>query len=91
MSIDYNKLRELVAEMEKVTFTTDRYSWLAIARELLRLRDGVEELAKSKGRVAEKMHKHAHAGDLPWYTGFAAAGMEVMCDELANLLEGEDE
>ena len=45
MSFDYDRLRELVAEMEQGTAATTRYTWLDLAHELLTLRDGVEELA----------------------------------------------
>lgn len=42
MSIDYDRLRELVAEMEQGAAATTRYTWLDLAHELIRLHDVVE-------------------------------------------------
>ena len=42
MTIDYDRLRELVAEMERGAAATTRYTWLDLAHELIRLRDGIE-------------------------------------------------
>ena len=42
MTIDYDRLRELVAEMEQGAAATTRYTWLDLAHELIRLRDGIE-------------------------------------------------
>ena len=39
MSINYDRLRELVAELDQDTYDTPGYTWLNLARELLRLRD----------------------------------------------------
>lgn len=44
MSIDYDRLRQLVAEMEQGTAATTRYTWLDLARELLRLRRELTDL-----------------------------------------------
>lgn len=44
MTIDYDQLRELVGEMEQGVAVTTRYTWLDLARELLRLRDEGENL-----------------------------------------------
>lgn len=52
MSIDYDRLRELVGEMEQGVAATTRYTWLDLARELLRLRDELTDLR-------DTMHAHA--------------------------------
>lgn len=73
MSIDYDRLRTLVGEMEQGVAATTRYTWLDLARELLRLRDGVEatrdelqagaNLFAADGirTVATYVRGHAHA------------------------------
>ncbi|AIL96410.1 hypothetical protein [Corynebacterium ureicelerivorans] len=53
MSIDYDRLRELVGEMEQGVAATTRYIWIDLARELLRLRDGVKQVADDLGEKAE--------------------------------------
>lgn len=44
MNIDYDRLRQLVAEMEQGTAVTTRYIWIDLARELVRLRDELTDL-----------------------------------------------
>lgn len=44
MSVDYDRLRQLVAEMEQGVAVTTRYIWLDLSRELLRMRDRLENL-----------------------------------------------
>lgn len=43
MSIDYDKLRADLDEIEAGVHVTTRYTWADLARELLRLRDGVKQ------------------------------------------------
>ena len=73
MSIDYDRLRQLVAEMEQGTAATTRYTWLDLARELLRLRDGVEKALEGL----------MHADGLLEDYGYGTPGQD-----LAKLLEG---
>lgn len=40
--INYDRLRELVNEMEQGVAVTTQYAWLDLAHEVLRLHDGVE-------------------------------------------------
>lgn len=44
MTIDYDRLRELAGEMEQGVAATTRYTWLDLARELLRLRRELADL-----------------------------------------------
>lgn len=53
MSIDYDRLRGLVAEVEQGVAATTRYTWLDLAREALRLHDGVKQVADDLGEKAE--------------------------------------
>lgn len=47
-SIDYDRLRSLVAEMEQGVAATTRYTWLDLAHELLELRD---EIMRVRGEL----------------------------------------
>lgn len=69
MSIDYDRLRELLAETEKTP--TAPYLWIDLARELLRLRDELTDLrdtmyshaelicVKNRLVAADYVHNHA--------------------------------
>lgn len=92
MSIDYNRLREMVRAVENYTaydpvevYTASDELEVrapALARELLRLRDeGSQLLAKKRAAV-----KRLYSTDQ-----VTAAVLEGMCDELENLLEGDTE
>lgn len=89
MSIDYDRLRELVDTSEstdvplinQVRATAGLQDLAAdLARELLRLRDGVGELADDFGANAE------YAPNIPAQKAF----IEAEC-HLAHLLEGDAE
>lgn len=99
MSIDYDRLGELLEQWQHGDEVRDQLEaqWdmeLAapdMARELLRLRDGVRELVESKRASAGVIRGHINAGHLPEYLGYVAATAEVMCDALTDLLEGDTE
>ena len=83
MSIDYDRLRQLVAEMEQGTAATTRYTWLDLARELLRLR---RELTDLRGLM------HTHAGYLRKDGhGIAADHAENHAYRLARIMQGDTE
>ena len=42
MSINHEQLERLVAEMEQGVAATTQYSWLDLAKEILRMREGIE-------------------------------------------------
>lgn len=44
MSINHEQLERLVAEMEQGVAATTKYSWLDLAKEILRMRENVEGL-----------------------------------------------
>ena len=44
MSIDYSHLSRVVMEMEQGVNATTKYSWLDLARELIRIRGEMDEL-----------------------------------------------
>lgn len=86
MSIDYDRLRELVGEMEQGVAATTRYTWLDLARELLRLRDGVE-----KERDACDLTAGA-CRDIGTPEHLAVAGnLATVANTLTDLLEGDNE
>mgnify|MGYP006999156293 FL=1 len=81
MSIDYDRLRELVAEMEQGTAATTRYTWLDLAHELLRLRDGVEDV------LAQMLHHATLLRD--WEQHNLAFHLEQYAHRLNRILEGD--
>lgn len=78
MTIDYDRLRQLVAEMEQGVAATSRYTWLDLARELLALRDGVKQVADDFGANAE------YAPNIPRQAAYADAEQR-----LNHLLNGD--
>ena len=44
MSIDHNHLSRVVTEMEQGVNATTKYSWIELARELIRIRVEMDEL-----------------------------------------------
>lgn len=76
---------EDVANTELIALAPD------MARELLRLRDGVEQLVESKRDAARAVHEHASTGLLPQHLHYAATAVEFMCDNLTDLLQGDNE
>lgn len=91
MSIDYDKLRTDLDEIEAGVHVTTRYTWADLARELLRLRDGVGELVENKLAAAGTVRERIDAGFWPNAFGYAVTATEVTCDELTALLEGDTE
>lgn len=83
MSIDYDRLRQLVAEMEQGTAATTRYIWIDLARELLRLHDGVEVI---RDRCATLAKSAESAG-----IHTLAREMETHAKALTDLLNGDAE
>ena len=55
MSIDYDHLRRVVAEMKQGVSATTRYSWLDLAQEVLRMRKELTDL-QEEARYAAKIH-----------------------------------
>lgn len=60
VSVDYEKLRADLDEIQAGVNITTRYTWADLARELLRLHDGLEQLVDSKRPAAELMRKRAN-------------------------------
>lgn len=86
MSIDYNQLRELVGEMEQGVAATTRYTWLDLAREVLRLRDGVEkerDACDLTAGVCRDMGTPEHLA--------VAGNITAIAESLTGLLEGDTE
>lgn len=90
MSIDYDRLRELLEQWQHGDEVRDQLEaqWdmeLAapdMARELLRLRDGSSQLLAKKRAAVKRLYSTDQ---------ITAAVLEAMCDELENLLEGDTE
>lgn len=86
MSIDYDRLRGLVAEMEQGTAATTRYTWLDLAREVLRLHDGIEVI---RDYCAGATTVRRSAGDPA--TPVIARELGAIDRTLADLLNGDTE
>lgn len=82
MSIDYDKLRTELGEIDAGVHVTTRYTWADLARELLRLHDGSAQLLAKKRAAVERLYSTDPV---------TAAVLELMCDELENLLKGDTE
>ena len=82
LSIDYGRLRSLVAEMEQGVAATTRYTWLDLAHELLELHDEAvrvrNELDTLAGLLAADSY-HAQANHV-----------RERVDSLNDLLNGDD-
>lgn len=52
MSINHEQLERLVAEMEQGVVATTRYSWLDLAKEILRLHQEISKLRNSLVQIA---------------------------------------
>lgn len=83
MSIDYDRLRQLVAEMEQGTAATTRYTWLDLARELLRLRRELTDLRDLMWTNAGHLRKDGHAIAADWTENHAL--------KLARIMQGDTE
>lgn len=89
MSIDYDELREWLAMVERenrgrdgvVEFTYPGNT-VEIIHELIRLHDGSSQLLAKKRAAVKRLYSTDQ---------ITAAVLEVMCDELENLLEGDTE
>lgn len=55
MSINHERLKRLVAEMEQDVAATTTYSWLDLAGEILRMRKELTDL-QEEARAAAKIH-----------------------------------
>lgn len=55
MSINHDHLKRLIAEMEQGAAATTKYSWLDLAREILRMRGELTNL-QEEARAAAKIH-----------------------------------
>ena len=86
MSIDYDRLRGLVAEMEQGVAATTRYTWLDLAHELIRLHDGIEVIRDYCAGVTTVRRS---AGDPA--TADIARELGSVDRTLADLLKGDTE
>lgn len=66
MSIDYDRLRELVAQMEQGVAATTRYTWLDLAHELLRLRRELTDLRDLMWTHAKYQHSDGYDTAADW-------------------------
>lgn len=86
MTIDYDQLRELVGEMEQGVAATTRYTWLDLARKVLRLRDGIEVIRDYCAGVTTARRS---SGDPA--TEVIARELGAVDRTLADLLNGDTE
>ena len=85
MSIDYDRLNDLVAEMKQGVSATTRYSWLDLAQENLRLQKGLQAIRRDLYESAL-----CNGGtDVPYLQGVTEQAVETGM-KIANLL-GEDD
>lgn len=59
MSIDYDHLQHLVAEMEQGVTSTTKYSWLDLAQEVIRLREELIDWANDEAQAHNALVKRA--------------------------------
>lgn len=78
MSINHERLKRLVAEMEQDVAATTSYSWLDLAQEVLRMRKELTDL-QEEARSAAKIHA----------TGPAAQRVFDALDTTINQIIGE--
>lgn len=71
MTIDYDRLRELAGEMEQGVAATTRYTWLDLARELLRLRRELTDLRDLMFTHGGYLRKDGHFVAAHWAEGHA--------------------
>lgn len=84
MSIDYDHLQHLVAEIKQGVSATTRYSWLDLAQENLRLQKGLQAIRRDLYESAL-----CNGGtDVPYLQGVTEQAVETGM-KIANLL-GED-
>lgn len=67
MSIDYDHLRRVVAEMEQGVAATTRYSSLDLAQEVLRMRDQLTAMKRPWFAIAIDPERMAVEHDLATY------------------------
>ena len=85
MSIDYDHLQHLVAEIKQGVSATTRYSWLDLAQENLRLQKGLQAI---RGDLYESALCNGGT-DVPYLQGVTEQAVETGM-KIANLL-GEDD
>ena len=83
MSIDYDRLRQLVAEVEQGVAATTRYTWLDLARELLRLHRELVDLCALMVIHADSLHLDGHH--------YAAKHIFNHTNRLTRIIEGGTE
>lgn len=83
MSIDYDKIRRELDEMEAGVHVTTRYTWADLAHELLHLRDEIETIRDRCTAQAKK----ARAADIH----FLAREIDTNAEILTLLLQGDTE
>lgn len=86
MSIDYDHLRRVVAEMEQGAATTTKYSWLDLAQEILRMR---KELRKIGIDLHETILCNGGT-DIPVLQGITAQAKETK-KQIDQILGDHDE
>lgn len=84
MSIDYDRLNDLVAEMKQGVTATIKYSWLDLAQENLRLQKGLQAI---RSDLYESVLCNGGT-DVPYLQGVTEQAVETGI-QIANLL-GED-
>ena len=81
MSVSHQHLKRLVAEMEQGVAATTSYSWLDLAQEVIRLRDGivvVRDRCVNLSSSAQEADMHTLANE-----------MSVNAKALDGLLKGD--
>lgn len=86
MSIDYDKLHAELDEVEAGVHVTTRYTWADLARELLRLHDGVEK----KRDACDLAANACRAIGTPKHLA-VAGNLTTVASTLTDLLEGDTE
>lgn len=86
MSIDYDKLRRELDEIQAGVHVTTRYTWADLAEELLRLHDGIETIRDRCATLA----KNARATNMLGVASFTYE-MEIISKALTGLLQGGTE
>lgn len=86
MSIDYDHLQHLVAEIKQGVSATTRYSWLDLAQENLRLQKGLQAI---RGDLYESALCNGGT-DIPYLQGITEQAVETG-KQIANLLGETDD
>lgn len=86
MTIDYDRLRTVLAGTEAGTPGVVHCTWTDVARELIRLHDGVEQVRDTCTRVAT-VCRSSNDPDAP----AVASTYESVANALTRLLNGDTE